>query len=130
MNPSQPEYHQFIGRGGRIKKSPPKDTWGPWRFRRSNLTLCHTKVVGYDLDLERINSCAEMLDWIFQLSHKNLKVYGEDVVNQLVAAFDDIFKPQENCCSWGKEKQFSGSKLAKAYAAKLQEHKKQIGGLS
>ena len=30
-----------------------------------------------------------------------------------------FFRPQANCCSFGKEKEFSGSKLAKKYAKKL-----------
>lgn len=102
---------------------PVKDTWGPWRFKRSTLTLDHKKAM-YEIDLERINSCAEMLDWIFQLNHKNDDLHGVDVAKDLVEAFDDIFRPQRNCCSWGREKEFSGSKLAKAYAAKLRDYKK------
>jgi hypothetical protein len=100
---------------------PIKERWGRWRFVRSNLTLFHTN--GYEIDLERINSCAEMLDWIFQLNHKNDGVYGVDVVKDLVEAFDDIFQPQSNCCSMGSEKEFSGTKLAKAYALELKKSK-------
>ena len=94
-----------------------KERWGRWRFVSSNLTLLHDN--SYEIDLERINSCAQMLDWIFQLNHKNDEVYGVDVAKDLVEAFDDIFNPQGNCCSMGKEKEFSGTKLAEAYASEL-----------
>lgn len=100
---------------------PMKERWGRWRFVRSQLTLLHTN--GYEIDLERINSCAEMLDWIFQLNHKNDGIYGVDVVKDLVEAFDDIFQPQSNCCSMGSEKEFNGTKLAKAYALELKKSK-------
>ena len=100
---------------------PIKERWGRWRFVSSNLTLLHDN--SYEIDLERIDSCAQMLDWIFQLNHKNDEVYGVDVAKDLVEAFDDIFNPQGNCCSMGVEKKFSGSKLAEAYAAELAKTK-------
>ena len=86
----------------------------------------------YEVDLERINSTAEMLDWIFQLNHKNRcddSIYGNenhDLIGDLIQAFNDIFEPQANCCSWGNEKKFSGSKLAKEYAKKLKNYNKSI----
>jgi hypothetical protein len=73
-----------------------------------------------------------MLDWIFQLNHKNRfgdSIYGnenQDLIGDLVQALDDIFNPQANCCSRGKEKEFSGSKLAKEYAKKLKNYNKII----
>ena len=111
----------FIDRGLDAPDPDPKRRWGRWRFVSSNLTLLHDN--SYEIDLERINSCAQMLDWIFQLNHKVSRHYGEDVVKDLVQAFDDIFKPQGNCCSMGNEKEFSGTKLAEAYASKLAKSK-------
>ena len=99
----------------------PKSRWGSWLFVSSNLTLLHDN--GYEIDLEKINSCAKMLDWIFQLNHKNDRIYGVDVAKNLVEAFDDIFSPQSNCCSWGNAKPFNGTKLAKAYALELKKNK-------
>lgn len=90
------------------------EQWGPWRFQ-DNLVLTNNDE--YDIDLEQINSSAKMLDWIFQISHKVRKdIY---CVESLVEAFDDIFCPQQNCCSWGNNKEFSGTKLAEAYRKKL-----------
>ena len=107
-------------------KWPVRKQWGNWVFRSSNLVLQllakHGNCV-YEIDLEKINSTAEMLDIIFQLNHKQRNpngIYGsQSLIEDLVQAFDDIFKPQSNCCSWGKEKKFSGSTLAKAYRKKI-----------
>ena len=89
------------------------DKWGPWRFE-DNLVLVNGE--DYEIDLEQINSSAKMLDWIFQINGKGRE---EFCVTSLVQAFRDIFKPQSNCCSFGADKQFSGSKLAKEYRSKL-----------
>ena len=113
--------NKFSYTGFGIPDEAPKSRWGHWRFVSSNLTLLHDN--SYEIDLERINSCAEMLDWIFQLNHKVSCHYGEDVVKELVEAFDDIFEPQGNCCSMGNERPFSGTKLAKAYALELKKNK-------
>ena len=113
--------NKFSYTGFGIPDEAPKRRWGHWLFVSSNLTLLHDN--GYEIDLERINSCAEMLDWIFQLNHKVSRHYGEDVVKELVEAFDDIFEPQGNCCSMGNERSFSGTKLAKAYAIELKKSK-------
>ena len=116
-------------------KWPVRKQWGYWIFRSTTLVLeLQTERGGwaYEVDLQRINSTAEMLDWIFQLNHKNRcddSIYGNenhDLIGDLIQAFDDIFEPQANCCSWGNEKKFSGSKLAKEYAKKLKNYNKSI----
>jgi hypothetical protein len=86
----------------------PKTKWGEWEWRDS-LTILYKNY--YEIDLEQINSTAEMLDWFFQCSEKDIA--------GLTQAFQDIFHPQKNCCSWGCEKTFSGSKLAREYAKGL-----------
>ncbi len=115
--------------GGDLFTFPLLEKWGDWHFDKSNLCLnllptCQPAKWDHDcpfyqIDLERIDSNSEMLDWIFQLNHKNLDLYGENVVKDLVRALDDIFYPQANCCSYGKNKGFSGSELAKKYANEL-----------
>ena len=111
-------------------KWPVRKQWGNWVFRSTNLVLQllvkHNSCV-YEIDLEKINSTAQMLDIIFQLNHKRRDpdgIYGnQSLIEDLIQAFDDIFRPQSNCCSWGTEKKFSGSKLAKAYREKLRNEK-------
>tara|TARA_Y100000114_G_scaffold120772_1_gene115800 strand:+ start:375 stop:836 length:462 start_codon:yes stop_codon:yes gene_type:complete len=139
-NEEAQKFHLKYPKGCNIKELhkyrwPVRKQWGYWIFRSSNLVLeLQTKRGGwaYEIDLERINSTAEMLDWIFQLNHKNRfgeSIYGnenQDLIGDLIQAFDDIFKPQANCCSRGKEKEFSGSELAKAYAKKLKNYNKYV----
>jgi len=114
---------------------PVRKQWGYWIFRSTNLVLELQNERGswaYEVDLERINCTAQMLDIIFQLNHKRRygkSHYGDqnqDLIGDLIQAFDDIFEPQGNCCSCGKEKEFSGSKLAKAYAKKLKNEKQKL----
>lgn len=103
--------------GQMMRKLKPDNVFGVWRFCPKKLTLTNTRCF-YEIDLERINSTASMLDWIIQISCKG-DCYGQNALKDLVAAFKTIFHPQANCCSFGKEKQFSGSKLAKQYATRL-----------
>ena len=137
-NEEEHKFHLKYPKGCNFKelheyKWPVRKQWGYWIFRSTNLVLeLQTKKGGwaYEVDLERINSTAQMLDWIFQLNHKRRygdSVYGDqeqDLIGDLVQAFDDIFEPQANCCSFGKEKEFNGSKLAKEYAKNLKNYNK------
>jgi len=102
-------------KGGDIITIPTPEKWGDWYFDKSMLTLTFLPM-SYEIDLERINSCASMLDWIFQL---NGKKYSKDCVKDLIDAFSRIFRPQSNCCSFEINKKFSGSELAKKYAKVL-----------
>ena len=99
-----------------------KGPWGNWHFDELNLCLnllldgyTH-RFPFYQIDLETINSNSEMLDWIFQLSHKD---YYANSVEDLVKAFDVIFNPQNNCCSSGKNKDFWGEDLVKEYVREI-----------
>ena len=98
--------------------------WGQWHLDEEILCLdlipddSPHKNMLYQIDLESINSNSQMLDWIFQLSHKN---YYENSVEDLIRAFDAIFDPQNNCCSSGKDKDFSGSYLAAKYVEGLKK---------
>src|SRR5215472_15612238 len=45
--------------------------WGPWRFEPTSLTLSYVderKRCQYEIDLERMDTCAEMLAWIFHVT--------------------------------------------------------------
>jgi hypothetical protein len=93
--------------------------WGVWYLNIEQLTLQHIRGL-YEIDLEGIDSTATMLDWIFQLSHKSARLYGKTVVKDLIDAFDDIFRPQKNCCSFGAEKKFVGAELARQFVDERQ----------
>jgi hypothetical protein len=87
---------------------PKNSSWGNWVFTDN---LCLLWKGWYEIDLEQINTTAKLCDWIFHCWHRD----GAD----LVQAFRDIFEPCANCCSMGVEREFSGSKLASVYAARL-----------
>jgi hypothetical protein len=57
----------------------------------------------YEIDLEEINTCGQMLDWIFQLNHKTWMTFQDKA--DLLGASDSIFDPQKNLCSFGSTKQ-------------------------
>jgi len=93
--PSRPEHGQ---------------SWGPWSLDKNRLVL-ENKRWKYEIYLERINCSAEMLDWIFQISNKG--AYSAEDVGHLVRAFGDIFLPQANLCSSGKDKPFDSPEYLK-----------------
>lgn len=77
--------------------------WGAWRLNRRSLELTIDRDgFQYEIDLERITTSAQMLDWIYQLRGK-MWMRSVDIAD-LVAAFDDIFNPQANLCSQGRPK--------------------------
>ena len=94
---------------------PPNDAWGKWKWQ-DNLTLLYEN--NYEIDLEQINSSAEILDWLYQCK-------GRDPLG-LYLAFDEIFKPQKNACSWGQDKKFDGSRLARNHGNLLKPKRKNI----
>ena len=67
-----------------------------------------------DVNLEEINSCAEMLDWIFHM-HKR---HNAKDFYKFCKLLNKIFDPQSNCCSWGKEKKFNGTALTREFIKK------------
>lgn len=94
----------------RIKKSQ----WGHWKYNPNNLTLAFRKRVGddetyYEVDLERCNTSAEMLDWIFQIKNKNW--CSDKDIADLLRAFDDLMDTvQDKICSGGINGRFNVKK--------------------
>ena len=70
---------------------PVKQNFGNWLYNADNKTLTHTKA-WYEIDLERVTSADDMIDWIFQVSPK-LWVTRKDLAD-LIYAFDYLFDPQ------------------------------------
>ena len=61
----------------------------------------------YEVDLERMRTSAEVLDWIVQVSHKG--AWGTPkVVGDLVRLVDAILGLQQNYCGGGMEGEHSG----------------------
>jgi hypothetical protein len=82
-----------------------RDDYGWWHLDRENLTLTlhRNSPSGYDyeVDLEWLTTSGAMLDIICQIASKT---WGTpEVVGTLVAALNDIFHPQANLCSFGRQ---------------------------
>lgn len=84
-----------------------KKQFGPWEYDSELMILEYTEY-GYQIDLEEITTSAEMLDWIFQIWNKD---WGKMAMPQLLTAFDYLFDPQANLCSWGKGKKIDPQKV-------------------
>ena len=97
-----------------------RDTWGDWEFRH-NLTIWNSQL-HYEVDLEDINTVAQMLDWIFHLRGR----VQQQGLWDLTQAFEDIFHPRKNCCSFGAAKSFSGKALAEEYSRRLKGKHKRV----
>ena len=78
-----------------------------WKFEK-NLTLNLTEQPGYQIDLERCNSSAQILDWIIQVSKKTWA--GNEIVGSLVKHLDRCLHIQGNICSCGSDQNFNARK--------------------
>lgn len=81
-----------------------KTEFGPWRYDADALTLAiyEGERLGYEIDLERMQTSAAMLDWIFQVRGKSW--CAPDVMASLLEALDEIFDPQSGMCRGGVER--------------------------
>ena len=78
-------------------------TWGGWRLNASDLTMVlQSGRHHYEIDLEGITDSAQMLDWIFQLRMKAWVT--DDIIGDLILAFQDLFRPQNTICGQGINK--------------------------
>lgn len=75
-----------------------RDQWGNWKLCKGDWTLVYIRN-GYLIDLEEINTCGSMLDWIFQLCGAKSWMSDRDSLD-LIEAFRAIFDPQANMCSF------------------------------
>jgi hypothetical protein len=77
--------------------------WGFWRLDPELLVLrLDNGDYRYEVDLEKFDSSAGMLDMIMQLTSKG-SVSTMDI-GCLVRALNDLFHPQGSLCSFGTDK--------------------------
>ena len=72
-------------------------TWNLWQLDTSTFELIH-RTTDLRVDLERITTEHELLDWIFHESEKSLRLTREDI-GSLVQALNEILDPRENLSS-------------------------------
>ena len=90
----------------------PKDRWGKWVLNTQNLTIVFDpKKVGYDIDLEELDTSAQMLDWYYHAKHK--VYFGPQDMYDLMSAFEDIFDPRSTLC--GMDKRIDPTKEVREY---------------
>lgn len=83
--------------------------WGDWELQAANLTLQHHGEYRYEVDLEKISSCGEMLDWIFQVQNK--MTFSKQAKFDFLEALNEIFHPQATLCSFGLQKKINPTKF-------------------
>lgn len=81
------------------------DTWGNWVYDSELLTLSFRRsgyYEAYEIDLEKLQTCAEIVDIICQVAEKS---WGTpENVGNLACAINDLLQPQKKMCSWGTER--------------------------
>ena len=86
--------------------------WGDWILHADTLALEYRGEHGrYEIDLETITDSAQMLDWIFQVRIKAWVT--NDVMGDLISAFEGIFRPQGSLCGQGIDKKLDATKFLK-----------------
>ncbi len=78
------------------------ENFGNWTFDKENLTLTYAGDGGYEVDLERCTTSAEVLDWVCQVASQQW-ASTEDIGN-LVRAISAILEPQATLCGEGQER--------------------------
>jgi hypothetical protein len=80
--------------------------WGLWSFDPAllSLTLKKEGVGPYSIALRDIKSSACMLDFIFEIRGKRWAT--NEVIGDLITAFQDLFDPQVTLCTGRADKDF------------------------
>jgi len=87
-------------------------TWGNWHLDIGSLELVHA-ADEYRIDLERMNSAVQMLDWIFQINKKRRHVYTAQDLADLLQALQDTLDPLANLCSGSASKRIDTTEYLK-----------------
>ena len=89
-----------------------KPVWGKWTFNREMFCLVYEGDGGewYEIELCTFTDSAAILDWILQVTSKTwMPAQG---MADLLKAINDIFCPQQNYCSWGKNRKRDPTEVA------------------
>jgi 5-methylcytosine-specific restriction protein A len=93
--------------------------WGPWSFTKDFCLINSNN--GYEINLEQLQTTADILNWVMHISAKSDTAYGEDCLFHLCTAFADILR----FCGLDTSKNldFNGSKVCKKYAKGLKPYR-------
>ncbi|MGW9541957.1 hypothetical protein ACWHA6_36340 [Streptomyces anthocyanicus] len=85
----------------------------PWTLDPERYVL---EFDGYEVDLERMRTSAEALDWIFQVAGKAWA--SDKVIAGLIFAIEGLLHPQESLCSGGGSKSMTEGEIR----ARIDDH--------
>lgn len=71
-----------------------------WRYEKERQVLIHEGRY-YEIDLDRCQSSAAILDWIFQINGKTWTT--PETMKDLLDLIEEVLNPQAYFCSWGTE---------------------------
>lgn len=74
--------------------------WGAWSLLPADGILRHD--LGYEVYVDEMADCGQMLDWIFQVRDKTWAT--PEVVFDFLHALNDILQPQAHYCSGGSSR--------------------------
>lgn len=80
--------------------------WGKWSFDLERSVLRHQDAADYEIDVAGIDSCAEALDWILQISGKRW-VTADDLGN-FVRALVEILSNRLRSGGFDREPDWAG----------------------
>lgn len=86
------------------------ESWCGWRLLPEvpALEFENEEIQGYRIDLDRVTTSAQMLDWIFQI---HSKPWGAAAFLGFMAALYDVLNPQGLVCTWGTDRPFTPEAL-------------------
>ncbi len=86
----------------KMPKRESRTEWGRWHFD-PRLNVLQFRRSGswflYEIDLDRMTTSAQCLDWIFQVAFKTWMTAQDR--SDLLEAIRDRVNPQANLCPWG-----------------------------
>lgn len=80
--------------------------WAPWVLDTEApalIRIAEEGICDYPVDLDRCNTAAELLDWIFHLRGR----FNTETMAAFLRAADDVLKPQANLCTGGQGRTLS-----------------------
>lgn len=91
--------------------------WRGWRLLPDVPALEYNgdEIQGYRIDLDRMETSAKALDWIFQVWGKPWGG-GTDAFLGFMTAIDDVLDPQANLCSRGGDRPLTPERLRERVA--------------
>lgn len=76
--------------------------WGNWVVFVGSYNCIEHEPSGYWIGFNRLNTCAEIMDWLFQLRQKTW--FTSQDASDFLTLIDDVLHPQATLCSFGQDR--------------------------